>query len=243
MSDTVINDNKPELREGEATDSAVENSFDAAENSSPVAVENESTQLSEENGDTEPTVEADSTYAEALPALTRRVEYLAGLFEEANRISQDRERIIDRLHSENQQLRLGELQQAMLPLFRDLVRLFDDLQQTGSSYADRSEVRGEDVAKDFQCYRDSVADILYRYGVERYTAAEGVTFNSKEHKALGSVPTSEPSKDRTIARSIRDGFRNETRIIRILEAEVYRFTAEAPPANESDAQHVEGSRQ
>ncbi len=163
--------------------------------------------------------------AELLSSLTEQVESLARLVEESNRLAQERERIIDRLHEENQRLRQGELQQAILPIFRDLVRLYDDLKQTTLGYGSRAEVTPEQAARDFGCFAEMVTDILYRHGVERYEAREGDLFNPKEHRVLGAVTTPEQVKDRTIARSIRDGFRTETRPVRLLEAEVYRYAA------------------
>jgi molecular chaperone GrpE len=165
--------------------------------------------------------------------LAERVEYLVRLLEESNRLSQERERIIDRLHQENQQLRQGELQQAMLPVMRDLVRLYDDLTQRARGYASRAEATPQEAARDFDCFAEMVTDILYRQGVERYGAREGDAFSSKEHRALGAVQTPEQERERTVARVVRDGFRSESRVIRILEAEVYRYVpAAASPAVE-----------
>src|SRR5947209_3702734 len=60
--------------------------------------------------------------------------------EESTRISTERERVIDRLYEENQRLRAGELQQAVMPILRDLMRLFDDLQKTAAAYSDRASL-------------------------------------------------------------------------------------------------------
>lgn len=158
-----------------------------------------------------------------LQELASRMDRLTTFLEEVNKISQDRERIIDRLHQENQQLRVGEIQQVVAPLLRDLVRLYDDLNQTARAYATHPEVKIESVSKDIECFRDAVSDILYRQGIELYKVDEGTPFNPKEHKALGVVPTFDHAQDRTIARVIREGFRTESRIVRILEAEVYRL--------------------
>lgn len=165
-----------------------------------------------------------------LQSLAEQVETLARSIAEANHLAQERERIIDRLHQENQQLRQGELQQAIMPLFRDLIRLYDDLQQTARNYGSRAEITSPQAMRDFECFGEMVTDILYRQGVERYEAREGEPFNPKEHRVLEAVPTEEETKDRTLARSIRDGFRNETRIIRLVEAEVYRYRPSAPAA-------------
>lgn len=167
---------------------------------------------------------------EVLGALNDRLAQLARAMEEANRLSQDRERIIDRLHQENQSLRQGELLQALLPILKDSIRLFDDLKQTSINYASRAEVRTEDAVRDFECLTEMMSDILYRYGVERYQAREGEAFNAKEHKVLGAIPTPEPAKDRTIARMVREGFRRETGVVRLLEAEVYRYVPGDTPA-------------
>lgn len=165
-----------------------------------------------------------------LRELAVKIEILTESIEEANRLSGERERIIDRLHQENQQLRQGELQQAVLPIFRDLVRLYDDLRQTAGGYGSRDGVTQAEVARDFELFAEMVADILYRQGVERYEAREGDTFSTKEHRVLSAVQTPEQAKDRTIARSVRDGFRSDARVIRLLEAEVYRYVPQAAPA-------------
>ena len=173
-----------------------------------------------------------------LNEMNERIETLASLLEESNRLSMERERIIDRLHQENQSLKQRELQHALLPVLRDSIRLFDDLNQTANNYAARENFVPANVARDFQCFAETVSDILYRYGLERYTADKGSVFNSKEHRVLGVVQTPEKEKDRTIARIIHEGFRRDLSIIRLLEAEVYRYVPDAavennPPASTS----------
>ncbi len=172
---------------------------------------------------------------ESIQLLSKRVEQLASLLEEANVLSRERERIVDRLHQENQDLRAGELWQAVVPVFRDLIRLYDDLDLTALRYEVRTDLDGKEVVRDFQSFRDAVEDLLYRHGVERYTASEGVAFNSKEHKALGVVPTQDEKLDRTLARVVRSGFRMDARAVRILEAEVFRFSPAVTPPTQEDS--------
>lgn len=167
----------------------------------------------------------------SLNEINERIETLSKQLEEANRLSMDRERIIDSLHQENQSLRQGELQQALLPLLRDSIRLFDDLKQTSLNYAERENLVPANVARDFQCFAETVSDFLYRHGVESYSAAEGDPFNSKDHRVLGVVETSVREKDRTIARTIREGFRSNLTTVRLLEAEVYRYVPDADSQN------------
>lgn len=212
----------------------------------PKAEAEESAHGSAEDAADEPAAEASPAEAhsdEMLSELAGRVETLTCAVEEANRLSGERERIIDRLHQENQQLRQGELQQAVLPVFRDLVRLYDDLRQTAVAYTSRAEVTPADAARDFGVFAEMVADILYRQGVERYEAHAGDAFSTKEHRVLGAVQTPEQAKDRTIARSVRDGFRSETRVVRLLEAEVYRYVPQPAAGGEGVAEDAGGRPQ
>lgn len=166
------------------------------------------------------------------------IELLTGLsdqLKETNRISQERELVIDRLHQENQKLKRGELQQVQLPIFRDLIRLYDDLKLTASKYSDQSTAGSENFVKDLICYAETIIDILYRYGVEKIEARAGEDFNSKEHKAVAATPVAEIEQDRKISRIIRDGFKAETRIIRNVEVEVSRYAA---PKIEDGAQDI-----
>lgn len=229
MSSSDFNDEpgqQPEAATVEAIAEAVETAGDKAVEEFPPATKEASAPPADgaSGGD-----ESGETGAETLSALVEQMQSLAQLVEEANRLGQERERIIDRLHQENQQLRQGELHQAILPIFRDLVRFYDDLRQTALGYEARTEVTPQQTSQDFQCFAEMVTDLLYRQGVERYEVQEGEAFNSKEHRVLGARPTSEQSKDRTIARGLRDGFRTDTRPVRLLEAEVYRYVPAKPP--------------
>ena len=164
----------------------------------------------------------DPPRADADPVM-RRLDDLLAQMEEMNRLSQERERIIDRLHAEVQSLRQGEVQQALAPLVRDLIRLFDDLSRMSDESRTRNGAGGEAVAQTLAGYRDEVGDILYRYGLDRYDVSAGARFDPKEHRALTAVTTQVADQDGCVARVVRAGFRSGPRIVRHLEADVFRF--------------------
>jgi len=157
----------------------------------------------------------------------RELPELVRALEESNRISAEREQVIDRLYEENQHLRAGELQQALMPVLRDLMRLYDDLHKTATAYSGRTPLDPGEVLREWEYYRDSMLDILYRQGVEPCATTEGSPFDPKEHRACGTVSTNEHHQDRTIARVIRAGFRTEARLLRTADVEVYRACTEA----------------
>lgn len=159
------------------------------------------------------------------PALAAVVADLADQIREINRISEERERIIDRLHHENQQLKQGEMQRVLLPIFRDLIRFNDDLKTTAASYF--GQAGSEKIEKELTCYRETIDDILYRYGVEQIDVTVGGSFNPKEHRAVATISTADETADRTISKIIRGGFRTDTAMIRNAEVEVCRYVPAA----------------
>ncbi len=194
---------------------------DVAPGSEPSTDEGEQSVETSENASPDVQIRPNEEHHQVIALLTS----LSDELRETNRISQERESVIDRLHRENQQLKQGELQQALLPIFRDLIRLYDDLKATAASYAQQTTTEGEKFVKDWNCYKDIVTDILYRHGVEKIEARIGTDFNSKEHKAVAAVPAAELEQDRKISKIIRDGFRTENKMIRSVEVEVFRYAA------------------
>ena len=151
---------------------------------------------------------------------------------EQSAIGRDRERVIDRLHAENQSLRQGELQAAMAPLLKDLIALHDDLHQTASRYDLPDPDLSRSASRDFRSFCQALQDVLARFGVERFEVEPGSPYNAREHRAVRSVPTADITQDRCISEVIRCGFRNEIRVVRPLEAVVMTFR-HSPPENQA----------
>ena len=145
------------------------------------------------------------------------------------RLSEARERTIDRLHEEVQRLRAGELQQTIAPLLRDLLSLHDDLAEAVQQHttAPREPGSSADVAADdLAIFRDMVGDMLYRFGVEAIAAAPGDVLNLKDHRVVETSVTHDPTADRTIMAVLRTGYRNESRVVRPADVRVFRHRAE-----------------
>jgi molecular chaperone GrpE len=160
--------------------------------------------------------------------LRGQLDLILSRLSEHERINGDRERIIDRLHEENQRLKQGELHQSLMPIYRDLTRLFDDLQQTAQSYSKRESVEVDSVARDWQSFAESVADILYRYGVDTIPIEPGSSFDPKTQRAISVVKTDDPARERTIARVFRAAFAVSGKTLRTADIEVFRYEPPAP---------------
>lgn len=137
---------------------------------------------------------------------------------ESQRLHSRQAELTEKLHTENQALRAGELRSAQTPLVRGLIRLCDDLE--------RLRAVAEGSAEDLSMVHESLLDLLARSGVEAIAAERGEPFDSRLHSASGVEPTEDEQLDRTVAEVERTGFRWESGdVIRVAEVRAYRFTS------------------
>jgi molecular chaperone GrpE len=117
-----------------------------------------------------------------------------------------RERVIERLHEENQVLKAGERQSLLRPVVTDLYRLRDDLlQQAGELPPDFGAER---AAALLRSYAQTVELALERAGVLPERPAVGDPFDARAHRAAAVVAAAGPAADATVAGILRDGYRD-----------------------------------
>lgn len=160
--------------------------------------------------------------------IATEVAALGGQVAELVRLGEQREATIDRLHAENQALRAGEREQALVPVFRDLIALHDALDGLATRHAaEGAAVAAADIAR----VQESVVDLLARYDVESYTADVNAAFVAKEHRAVKTLETSDPAQHLTVVAVHRVGFRTPAHVIRALEVSVRRTTQHLIPTD------------
>lgn len=163
-------------------------------------------------------VDEPATGPDPIDAVLLAVERLSVRVEEMSRLSQRHVEHIDRLHAENQQLRAGELRQAISPLLRALVRHHDNL-------AKLAEAAGDDgpEADSLRIVRSGLLNVLSMAGVEAYEVAPRERFDPTRHQGVSRAETDDPDLDGTVAQMRRCGFVAEDgRVIRPAEVDVYR---------------------
>ncbi|GAA4627175.1 hypothetical protein GCM10023196_038340 [Actinoallomurus vinaceus] len=150
---------------------------------------------------------------------------LAGLTETAGREHEraaHRERVIDRLHEDNQRLRHGELQAAFEPVRAALYRLYDLVRRE----AERETADPAHTPRLLAAIADELAEVLARTGVERMPVEAGETFDPARHRPAGTQDVDDAELDGTIAKVRRAGFVRGDRIARRAEVIVARVAAD-----------------
>lgn len=115
-----------------------------------------------------------------------------------------REAVIDRLHEENQRLRVGEAREFLRPVLADLRQLRDDL--LGQARSVPETMSATNVAVLLESYADSTTIILERYGVSAVSPQPRAPFDPRRHCATETMTAPGQELDGMIATVLSDGY-------------------------------------
>ena len=164
----------------------------------------------------------------ALDKLTETVQGLREDFRHNTHVNEHNRALIDKLHSENEQLRRAELERARDPVVRDLISLADTCLRNGRAWLERETVTPDDIDRVLRDVTDDVELILERQGVESFEAEVGKKFDRRAGRAVRSAGTADESLDGAVAAVLKPGYRIGDRVLRYCEVAVWSF--EATPA-------------
>jgi molecular chaperone GrpE len=161
--------------------------------------------------------------SEGLAALQSGLDRLTAATERENERAAHREKIIDRLHEDNQELRRGELQAMLDPIRTSLYRLHDMVRRESRRWAAGTGDPAH-VGPLLSAIADEIAEALARAGAERYTAEPGEPFDQLRHKPVDTMAVTDPALDGTVMASRGDGFRRGEQVLRRAEVVIGKAT-------------------
>ena len=164
--------------------------------------------------------------------MLQQLARLADMFDDKFRYDQVRDGIIDKLHVELQQHRNDMLGRVLLPVMRDLIYLHRALLTFVEARRAFPEEKRDwnNLLDNVATFGDDLTEILARNGVESFTE-EGVGFNPRTQRALGTLPTEDASTDKTIAQRLRPGFRWGQQLIQNEEVIVHKLRPAVAPTS------------
>ena len=168
-----------------------------------------------------------------LAALSRLPERLADLHEAIGHEQERaafREEIIDRLHTENQQLKRSELEATLEPVRAGLYRLYDFARRESDRWAlagrqppDGTTASGDSslyamfanqVGSLFAAFAEETVEVLGRTGVEPFDVAKGERYDMALHRPVDTVQTDDPEWDGLVVETVCSGFVRGEQIVR-----------------------------
>lgn len=154
--------------------------------------------------------------------LSLQLDAIRTILERESRAEATRERVVDRLHAELQEYKHDLLLKVQRPIFIDLIQLHDDIGKMieARTAAEADAERQVAVRGLLESIQVAIEDILYRQGVEPFVA-EGDAFDPRRQRALATVPTDDPARNKSIAARLRKGFQAGDKLIRPELVSVY----------------------
>lgn len=161
---------------------------------------------------------------ENVQLLLTEISQLRQDFDTKVKYDDSKERLITNLHKELQFYREGLHFRVLKPLFIDLISLYNDMDTLIHSLqqeltADTPHVRH------LALFQSTIEEILHRNGADLFRN-EQETFVPSKQRALRTVATSDPEKDKWIARRVRPGFEYEGKLLQPELVEIYKYTPE-----------------
>ena len=133
-----------------------------------------------------------------------------------------REKVIDQLHEQNQQLRRGEYRQLLRPVSTDLQVLRNELLRQAGNLPDLTP---QDMAALLKSYADSVELALERAGVRVVKAVPGTRFEPARHRVVAVRDAGSAADDGIVAAVHADGYADAEsgRVLTQAAVDVYRW--------------------
>jgi len=204
----------------------------AADVGDAVPAESEPVPAEAAAGDAAPDESAPDEVGARLAELTAALVAVQRELRSADERAASRERIIDRLHEDNQKLRTGERRLVLMPVLTDLQRLRNDLLRQAATMP--AEMTGERMAQLLDSYAHSVELTLERGGVTPIRPEPGEPFDAKRHRPSDVVEAPEPAADGRVAAVLADGY-EETSSGRVLTPATVRVHRWIEPTEEPHA--------
>jgi molecular chaperone GrpE (heat shock protein) len=165
--------------------------------------------------------------AAALKALSDKMDFLASEFSGKLKYDAHKDKIIDALHKELQDYKGDIVKKNMKSMVMDLIKIIDDVRKI-TVYYQAKEAEPTDVPKLINALEgvsQDLEEVLSIQGVEASVREEAL-FSPPVQRALRLIPTTDPSRDKTVAYSIAPGFEWGGRVLRKEMVAVYTLDPE-----------------
>lgn len=159
-----------------------------------------------------------------LQGIHQQLEQIRQEFQSKLKYDAHKDKLIDNLHRELQDHKGDILKKYLRSIVMDIIQLIDNTRKLAGHYKTRklSEKDSPKLLRLLEDIPSDMEDIFYRQGINTYTCKEK-TFDATRQKILKTVETSDISKDKTVAASIRPGYEWDGQIIRPEMVAVYVF--------------------
>lgn len=165
---------------------------------------------------------------EGVQYLDERLNALQRGFDQKLKYDEQKDKTIQRLHSELETYRQGLYAQMLRPIALDLIRLYNDL---GDYYKTLEvfclgieDVTSPKLLRNLALFLDDIEEILRRNGFLIISTAPDTAVQTKYHKLMGTEPTYNPELNNCVAASLKKGliYQRPEGVEQVLQPEVVK---------------------
>lgn len=166
-----------------------------------------------------------------IDVLDEKLQLLEEKFDEQILDNNDKQRIIDTLHTELQDFRNDRNGKLFNVFALDVIQVIDTIEKncriysTGSDKTITTEERYGRLLRILTDTAEDLNDVLYRQNIEPYSVP-GDEVDVHRQKIIQTVATDDPESDKKIALRIADGYEKDGKILRPERVKVFCYKAE-----------------
>lgn len=176
---------------------------------------------------------------ETTMSVEKKMDHLDREFAGKIRHDTHKEKVIDNLHQELQAYKDDILKKYLKNFVTDIIHVIDNIRRLTSHYGSLapSEQDSEKLLGLMDGIPSDLEDIFFRQGIKTYRTEENI-FDARRQRVLKKIETSDLSKDKTVAESLRPGYEWDGQILRpeMVAVYVYQEKATESEVRSSDEQ-------
>lgn len=159
--------------------------------------------------------------ASMLEEITATQEQIQKDFQTKLKYDEHKEQTIDTLHRELQEYKDDIIKSAMKPLINDLIFVNDNIFKLVDNLRSSEDALDPDkILNLMESITTDIDNVLYRQGIEAYTSPEEKV-NLRNQTIFQTIPINDKSKEKHIAKRVRQGYEWDEKVIRKESVSVY----------------------
>lgn len=160
--------------------------------------------------------------------IEKKTEHLDKEFQGKLKYDAHKDKVIDNLHQELQAYKDDLLKKYLKSFVMDIIYVIDNIRRLTNHYnslplSERDPVK---LLSLMESIPSDLEDIFTRQGIRTFTCDNNI-FDPKRQRVLKKTETNEPSRDKTVAESLRPGYEWDDQVIRPEMVAVYVHQADA----------------
>lgn len=129
---------------------------------------------------------------------------------------------INKLHSELQFYKDDHSSKFINQVMKAVIKVRKDMTKRTAAQ-DWAEMSAAELRREYAYVLDDLTDLLEQQNIDPYETSVGEPFNASKHQVHKIVPTEDETLDKTVARSVSEGYTKGDKVLLVERVDVYQY--------------------